>query len=49
MSTREHLISLQSAMQSSIIGQPDLVNALLVALLADGHLLVDRSSIKDTS
>lgn len=41
MSTREHLISLQSAMQSSIIGQPDLVNALLVALLADGHLLVE--------
>ncbi|EAT13747.1 MoxR-like ATPase [Oceanobacter sp. RED65] len=28
-------------MQSSIIGQPDLVNALLVALLADGHLLVE--------
>ncbi|QIZ84521.1 MoxR family ATPase [Bermanella marisrubri] len=41
MSTREHLISLQSSMQSSIIGQPDLVNALLVALLADGHLLVE--------
>ena len=41
MTTRENIIALQKALQEQIIGQPDLVNALIVALLADGHLLVE--------
>lgn len=41
MTTRDNIINLQKALQEQIIGQPDLVNALIVALLADGHLLVE--------
>ncbi|GAA6133621.1 MoxR family ATPase [Oceaniserpentilla sp. 4NH20-0058] len=41
MTNREHIIALQKSLQEHIIGQPDLVNALLVAILADGHLLVE--------
>jgi len=41
MTTRDNLIDLQKGLQQQIIGQPELVNALLVALLADGHLLVE--------
>ncbi|WP_396586193.1 AAA family ATPase [Bermanella sp. R86510] len=41
MTTRDNLIDLQNGLQQQIIGQPELVNALLVALLADGHLLVE--------
>jgi MoxR-like ATPase len=41
MTTRENIVTLQKALQEQIIGQPDLVNALIIALLADGHLLVE--------
>lgn len=41
MTNREHITALQTSLQEHIIGQPDLVNALLIALLADGHLLVE--------
>ncbi|MBX2807539.1 MAG: MoxR family ATPase [Cellvibrionaceae bacterium] len=36
-----HLAPLQQWMQQNIIGQPVLINRLLIALLADGHLLVE--------
>lgn len=41
MTNREYITALQTSLQEHIIGQPDLVNALLIALLADGHLLVE--------
>lgn len=41
MSHREHITALQASLQEDIIGQPNLVNALIMALLADGHLLVE--------
>jgi MoxR-like ATPase len=41
MTNREHIAALQASLQEQIIGQPALVNALLIALLADGHLLVE--------
>ena len=41
MSNRDQIIALQQSLQTQIIGQPKLVDALLIALLADGHLLVE--------
>ena len=41
MTTRDNITALQNALQDQIIGQPNLVNALIIALLADGHLLVE--------
>jgi MoxR-like ATPase len=41
MTTRDSITALQTALKDQIIGQPDLVNALIIALLADGHLLVE--------
>jgi MoxR-like ATPase len=41
MTTRDNITALQTALQDQIIGQPKLVNALIIALLADGHLLVE--------
>ncbi|MEO5347243.1 MAG: MoxR family ATPase [Magnetococcus sp. YQC-9] len=41
MSTREHLKGLEGAISRKILGQELLVNRLLIALLADGHLLVE--------
>jgi len=41
MGSREQILTLQQTLQDKIIGQPDLVNALLLAMLADGHLLVE--------
>ena len=42
MSTvKEKFIALQNYMNSQIIGQADLVQKLLLALLSDGHLLVE--------
>lgn len=41
MTTRDNITALQSALQEQIIGQPNLVNALIIGLLADGHLLVE--------
>ncbi|MEL0067585.1 MAG: AAA family ATPase, partial [Gammaproteobacteria bacterium] len=41
MNQREHINTLQQYMNTRIIGQPELVQNLLIALLADGHLLVE--------
>lgn len=41
MTTRDNITALQNALQEQIIGQPNLVNALIIGLLADGHLLVE--------
>ena len=41
MSLNDDFIALQSHLSQQIIGQETLVNRLLVALLADGHLLVE--------
>ncbi|MCP3674307.1 MAG: AAA domain-containing protein [Gammaproteobacteria bacterium] len=41
MNNRESIVRLRDYMNKRIIGQPDLVESLLVALLADGHLLVE--------
>jgi MoxR-like ATPase len=41
MQHREQILELERWLESQIIGQQTLVNRLLVALLADGHLLVE--------
>ena len=41
MDQRQHIIALQQYMNTRIIGQPALVESLMIALLADGHLLVE--------
>ncbi|MDG1207197.1 MAG: AAA family ATPase [Pseudomonadales bacterium] len=41
MQHREHIIELEKWLSEQIIGQQKLVNRLLMALLADGHLLVE--------
>ena len=41
MHYREQLLQLETWLDSQIIGQQKLVNRLLIALLADGHLLVE--------
>ena len=41
MQHREHILELKTWLDSQIIGQQTLVNRLLMALLADGHLLVE--------
>nr|WP_235015567.1 AAA family ATPase [Oceanicoccus sp. KOV_DT_Chl] len=41
MSEQNSINTLKSWLQSQIIGQHDLVERLLIALLADGHLLVE--------
>ena len=38
---RRAFIAIQQHLQKKIIGQPELVNRLLIALLANGHLLVE--------
>jgi MoxR-like ATPase len=38
---REHISRLEHWLQQQIIGQEDLVRRLMIALLADGHLLVE--------
>ncbi len=38
---REHIVELEHWLGQQIIGQADLVRRLLIALLADGHLLVE--------
>ena len=38
---KEKFVELQKYMENQIIGQPDLVRKLLLALLSDGHLLVE--------
>jgi MoxR-like ATPase len=41
MQHRENILALERWLSSQIIGQEKLVNRLLVAMLADGHLLVE--------
>jgi len=41
MSTLSQLQTLKSWLESQIIGQPDLIDRLLIALIANGHLLVE--------
>ena len=41
MSSLESILSLKKHVQTHIIGQEKLVDRLLIALLADGHLLVE--------
>lgn len=41
MTGKEEFIRLKEAMQTQIIGQPHLVDRLLICLLSDGHLLVE--------
>ena len=41
MQHRENILALEQWLSSQIIGQEKLVNRLLVAILADGHLLVE--------
>ncbi|MFT5083848.1 MAG: MoxR-like ATPase, partial [Lentisphaeria bacterium] len=41
MSTLVQLHKLKSWLESQIVGQPGLIERLLIALIADGHLLVE--------
>ena len=41
MSQQESFVSIKAYAQEQIVGQEKLVNRLLIALLADGHLLVE--------
>lgn len=41
MATDRALSKLQAALQARILGQPELIESLMLALLADGHLLVE--------
>ena len=41
MSHQQQILNLKHYVEQHIIGQPDLVDRLLIALLADGHLLVE--------
>ena len=41
MTAQEEFVRLKDAMQTQIIGQPHLVDRLLICLLSDGHLLVE--------
>ncbi len=41
MSTKTQLGELKTWLESQIVGQPELIGRLLIALIADGHLLVE--------
>ena len=41
MSPREAILQISDAMNAAIIGQQDVVERLLIALLADGHVLME--------
>ena len=41
MGSREQILELRERMQRSIIGQRNVVERLILGLLADGHLLVE--------
>ena len=41
MSQRSNFKTLRSRLENTIVGQPKLLNQILIALLADGHLLVE--------
>ena len=44
MDVQPHIHQLQQWLNQQIIGQQDLVERLLITLLADGHLLVEGST-----
>ena len=39
--SNEAIIKVRDYMNKNIVGQPELVDGLLTALLADGHILVE--------
>ena len=41
MSLQQGFAQLKESLQQQIIGQPHLVERLIISLLADGHLLVE--------
>lgn len=41
MAAREAILALQSAMNAEVLGQPRLIERMLIGLLADGHLLIE--------
>ncbi len=41
ITTQQHILNLQTHLNQSILGQTALISRLLIALLADGHLLVE--------
>jgi len=41
MNLRESFLNLQAQLSAAVLGQPALIDRLLIALLADGHLLVE--------
>ena len=41
LNARDHILKLRTMLNEQIIGQKDLVDHLLIALLSDGHLLVE--------
>ena len=41
LSVRQHILHLNDYLQAQVLGQASLVSRLLIALLADGHLLVE--------
>jgi len=41
LSTLEKVNQLRGQLEQAVVGQPKLVNRLLIALLVDGHLLVE--------
>ena len=40
-SSRDAVSSIQHWLNGQIVGQPQLIDRLLIALIADGHLLVE--------
>ena len=41
MSPRDSILALQTAMNAEVLGQPVVVERMLIGLLADGHLLIE--------
>ena len=41
MAPRDALLGLQTAMNAEVLGQPRLVERMVIGLLADGHLLIE--------
>ncbi len=41
MSSRDSMLALQAAMNAEVLGQPRVVERMVIGLLADGHLLIE--------
>ncbi len=41
MPSRDAILALQAAMNAEVIGQPAVIERMLIGLLADGHLLIE--------